>query len=114
MKPRGKGFQRGHDPRRNTAGQRNAEAVARAAQARELYVKVLNETVGKAPPKVMTRLEMVIRQQVQLAMQGDHHAREMMLDRIWGKAAQPLTGADDGPIRTVDVTLNLGNDSPLN
>ncbi|MBA3725874.1 MAG: hypothetical protein H0W86_05340 [Armatimonadetes bacterium] len=86
MKPRGKGFQRGHDPRRNMAGQRNAEAVARAAQARELYCKLLNEPVGKAPPKVMTRLEIAIRQQVQLAMQGDYRALEAMLDRLWGKS----------------------------
>jgi membrane-bound ClpP family serine protease len=84
-KPRGKPFQ-SHDTRRNRRGQRNAAAVATAAEIRALYIEVLHEMehAPDTPGRVMSNLERVVRRHVALA--GDERAREQMLDRIFGKA----------------------------
>lgn len=86
----------------NRAGQRNKAAVQTQAQARAIYVQVLNEPfAGNAvPPKDATVLEYAIRKQVKKAMEGDTGELERILDRVWGKSTQPheLTGKDGEPI----------------
>lgn len=86
------------DARANNNGQRKREVVATASQARDLYVTVLHEPINTAPNAEMSNLEMIVRQHVQAAKKGDSAAREMMLDRIWGKTMQPITGKDGGSI----------------
>ncbi len=86
-KPRGKPFE-SQDARRNSNGQRNAAAVATAAHIRALYIEVLHETPGTPtkPESEMSYLEKMVRLQVIAAASGNSFAREMMLDRIFGKA----------------------------
>lgn len=86
-KPRGKPFQ-ACDTRRNRHGQRNAAAVATAAQIRALYIEVLHEmeSAPLMPDAEMSNLERIVRQHVAAALAGDARARERMLDRIFGKA----------------------------
>ena len=91
------------DPRRNNAGQRSREVVATAAQARELYVRVLHEPINTPPDGGMTNLELIVRQHVAAAKKGDAAAREQMLDRIWGKAIerQEISGPDGSAQRFI-------------
>lgn len=92
-KPNAGSFQKGaakDDPRRNNAGQRNAAAVATAAQLRELYVQLLNQMINEPLPIEMSNLELIARQHLKAAKQGNSDEREKMLDRIWGKATQAV------------------------
>lgn len=100
-KPRGKPFKKGEDARRgptlaerpqdaNRLGQRKPHVVATASQARDLYVQVLHETINTAPDPAMSNLELIVRQHVAAAKQGNSDARELLFDRIWGKSTQPM------------------------
>jgi len=91
-KPRGKPFE-SKDARRNCYGQRNAAAVATAAEIRELYIQVLHLKAGTPPPPdaEMSKLERIVWQHVMRAMAGDRRACEQMLDRIFGKAPDVVT-----------------------
>jgi hypothetical protein len=100
-KPRGKAFEAGRDARRNANGQRNAAAVATAAAMREMYLQVLAEPIGSEPVEAQSKIEEIVRQHVSAATAGDAHARETLLDRIWGKSLQPL-----------DVTSSDGTMTP--
>ncbi len=99
-KPRGKPFE-SRDARRNRNGQRNAAAVATAAQIRALYVAILNEGAGAGAGAVeaapgdgqCSNLEQVVRRHVAAALAGDGAARETMFDRIWGRTLQPIKRA---------------------
>lgn len=98
----GKPFATGEDSRRNNAGQRNREVVATASQARDLYVKLLHEAINQPIDKDMTNLELICRQHVKSARNGDQDARELLFNRIWGKASQPM-----------DLTSSDGSMTPL-
>ena len=87
-KPRGKAFTGSGDPRNNRHGQRSREVVALMSQARALYVQILQEPDGTVPSHPMNNLERIVRDQVVKAAHGDARSRELMLDRIWGKAAK--------------------------
>ena len=91
-KPRGKAFTSGEDDRRNCNGQRNAAAIETATQIRALYVQVLAEDAATPTPDpaTLSNLERIVRRHVELAMSGDARARETMMDRIWGRALQPM------------------------
>ena len=104
-KPRGKPFESG-DARRNAHGQRNAAAVATAAQIRALYIAVLNEVEGAGAVEAdgqHSNLERVVRRHVASALAGSGAARETMLDRIWGRSLQPIehAGADGAALAIV-------------
>lgn len=103
----GKGtFKKGDDSRRNNAGQRNATAVATAAQARELYVQLLNEPVNTPISPTMSNLELICRQHVKAAKAGVADEREKLFDRIWGKASQPIDlTSSDGSMTPQAITF---------
>lgn len=104
-KPRGKPFTGKADPRRNTAGQRNKAAVETAVQARALYVQVLNEPDTK-PAESASNLEVIVRRHVHNARNGDANERELIFDRIWGKANQPIDlTSSDGSMTPQAVTF---------
>jgi len=91
-KPRGKGkpFVTG-DERRNQNGQRSAAAVRTAAEMRDLYVAVLHEkNADLKPDPNATNMETVVRRHVLAACNGDAGQREQLIDRIWGRATQPV------------------------
>jgi len=91
VKPHAGQFRKGAtDERRNNAGQRSAEAVATSAQARTLYVQVLNEQINAPLSAEMSNLEYIVRKHVRAAKDGDAQQREQMFDRIWGKAVQEV------------------------
>lgn len=99
-KPRGKPFVAGDDTRRNENGQRNKAAVKTSAQYRDLCVELLHKPITEKPPTDCTNLELIVWQHVSAARKGNASERELLLDRIWGKAVQPqeLTGKDGGAI----------------
>jgi hypothetical protein len=53
-----------------------------------MYLKVLNESAADRPPPEasMSDLGREVRRHVAAALAGNARAREMMLDRIFGKA----------------------------
>lgn len=106
IKPKNpKGFQKGNkvgkqftgkdDPRGNRNGQRNKAAVRTQAEMRDLYVVVLHERGDELKPNPnATNLETIVRRHVLAAVNGDAAQREDLLDRIWGKALQQMSGPD--------------------
>lgn len=93
-KPRGKPFTGNDDPRNNRSGQRNAGAVATATAMREMYVQVLAEPMDAPPVEAQSKVEAIVRQHVTAAANGDAHARETLLDRIFGKSTQHVEGTN--------------------
>jgi hypothetical protein len=103
-KPRGKPFE-SKDTRRNTRGQRNAAAVATAAEIRALYVQVLHEQAA-APVSLLnggSNLELIVRCHVNAALTGSQTARETMFDRIFGKTLTETEHAGRVEIHLVET-----------
>jgi hypothetical protein len=102
----GKGtFKKGDDPRRNNAGQRDKKAVETAAEYRSLIVQILHEPHGTPLPAEMTNLEVIARVHVANSKK-ESDEREKLLDRIWGKANQPIDlTSSDGSMTPGAVTF---------
>jgi len=87
-------FKKGKDPRRNTAGQRNAASVAFYKQLRELIVKEGEKNyVGKDESGQIVKLkkvEWMIKVLWQEAMKGEAWAIQFIADRVEGKVTQPI------------------------
>lgn len=112
-KPRGKPFAKGStpanafvsgDPRANRHGQRNAQAVSSAAQAREIYIALLAEPVGTVPGADASQLELICRRHVAAAVAGDPAERERLFDRIFGRAVSGLDIDLQANVRAIPVT----------
>lgn len=84
--------------------------VMTAQQARVLYLAVLSEPVNAAVAGEVSNLEAIVRRHVRAARDGDARAREQMFDRLWGKAMQPVTGADGGAIKIENGAAQLSDD----
>jgi hypothetical protein len=63
---------------------------------------MLNWPVGFKPDFAsFTNLDAMAWQMVSKGRKGDMNATERVIDRIWGKTPQPVTGADGGPLKIV-------------
>lgn len=119
LKPRGKGkpFSGADDPRRNNAGQRNKKAIETAAEYRALIVQILEEPHGTPLPEEMSNLEVIARVHVANSKKASDE-REKLLDRIWGRATQPIDAtSSDGsmtPPKAVMLVPYVNNDNTDN
>ena len=104
----GNPFKRGHDPRRNTAGQRSSAAVAVTKAIRDLLVSLGTEEITakeKGKNRTRTRAEWLAWKLYDLALQGDLRAIEIILDRVEGKV--PYTAEPNLPPENADPKFIL-------
>lgn len=80
--------------KRPGAGRPVSPATLEAQQQRKLLIEAL-------APHVQEIVEALAKK----AKKGDVAAAKELFDRAWGKAAQPLTGPDDGPIQITGVKI---------
>ena len=102
--PRGKPFKKGevHNPN----GRPRKEACITTVLQSRMGEVPLVEINGKVNTK--TWAELIADSLLMNAYKGNAAAMHELMDRIEGKVAQPVTGADGGPI---SFTLNLDNAS---
>lgn len=82
-------FKKGHDPRRWKHGQKSKAAVAATRDIQEWLSKIGEEVVEDLG---QTHNEALARKLWTRAVGGDMQAAMIVLDRILGKAVQPLSG----------------------
>ena len=67
-----------------------------AQKQREQLLKLLKPHIAKIFKALVAKAE-----------EGDVSAIKELLDRAWGKAPQPLTGEDGGPIQIQGVEITV-------
>jgi hypothetical protein len=72
-----------NDPEERAKGMR-IEPVLSDAMLQRMYERVLKEKAGTKPNYEMTKLEKIIRDHVQLAIDGDDKVADEIFCRIWG------------------------------
>lgn len=83
----------------NRAGQRNKAAVRTATEYRDYLIEILAKEISEPLPEKPTYLQKIAYEHVMRAAKGDDAEREKLLDRIWGKSTQPVSGPDGDAIR---------------
>ena len=84
-------FKHGHDPRRNLRGRGKGQI-----NLADLVRKIAAEPVS--PGEKMSRIEAIVRSTFKSAYTGDMRAVEVIMERGWGKAVQPIEGGNNGPL----------------
>jgi len=87
-------FKPGHDPRRNLRGRGKGQI-----NLTDLVRKIAAEPI--AATDKMTRIEAVVRSVFKSAFGGDIRAVEVIMERGWGKAVQPIETTGNGPLVTI-------------
>ena len=70
-------------PEARTTGM-SIQVVLSDAMLQRMYERVLKEKAGTKPDYKMTKLEEIIRNHIQLAVDGDDQVAEQILCQIWG------------------------------
>jgi len=99
--PRGRPFQPGLDPRRNTAGQRSKRAVAFSKALRELIIaEGEQKQTGEAGDKVLRlkKIDWLVKKLWNAAMQGESWAVALIFERTEGKVTQPVDAKVQGQV----------------
>lgn len=87
-------FKSGHDPRRNLRGRGKGQI-----NLTDLVRKIAAEPISST--ERMTRMEAIVRSVFKIAFAGDIRAVEVIMERGWGKAIQPIETSGNGPLVTI-------------
>ena len=95
-------FKKGHDPKRNTSGQRNKAAVQQTKLFRDILVAIgeeeLGVKVGEEGNKVLVtkkKIEWLGQKLYSSALNGNMTAITIILERTEGKVTQPIDHSGD-------------------
>ena len=83
-----------NDPRINRKGRPKG-----AINLTDLVKRIAAEKVSRT--EKMTRIEAVVRATFKRAFDGDMKAVEIIMDRGWGKAVQPIENTNPGALVTI-------------
>lgn len=87
-------FKPGHDPRRNLRGRGKGQI-----NLTDLVRKIAAEPIS--PGDKRTYIDAIIRSTFKQAHDGDMRAVEIIMERGWGKAVQPIENSGNGPLVTI-------------
>jgi len=111
-------FKKGHDPKRNTSGQRNKAAVQQTKLFRDILVAIgeeeLGVKVGEEGNKVLVtkkKIEWLGQKLWSTALNGNMTAITIILERTEGKVTQPIDhgASTDGSL--IIKVIQVGNDN---
>lgn len=95
------------DPRINRQGVPK-EAIEFQKALREAFAVELEKSSRFDKEGEQTKFERIVARVVELAEKGSPWATELLFDRLGGKAVQPVSGTEGGPVELLVKIVHIG------